>query len=132
MAQRGSIADLLQSLRAELIDLTQKINELDGEKAEHKLVIETLTPMDPARKCFRLVGDVLVERTVGEFLPAIKHNYDGICGISAQLTKQLEEKEQQLLSLQKKHNLAPSLPPASAAGKETKQKDKEGILVQQE
>jgi prefoldin subunit 2 len=30
--------------------------------------------MDAKRKCFRLVGEVLVERTVGEVFPAVKKN----------------------------------------------------------
>lgn len=38
------------------------------------LVIETLKDVDPSRKCFRLVGGVLVERTVKEVLPALETN----------------------------------------------------------
>lgn len=41
-----------------------------AEAAEHDLVIKQLEPMDKSRKCFRLIGDVLVERTVAETLPA--------------------------------------------------------------
>jgi hypothetical protein len=41
-----------------------------AEAAEHDLVIKQLEPMDKTRKCHRLIGDVLVERTVGETLPA--------------------------------------------------------------
>ena len=41
-------------------------NELDIERQEHGLVLGALQPMDDGRKCFRLIGDVLVERTVGE------------------------------------------------------------------
>jgi prefoldin subunit 2 len=33
-------------------------------------VIKQLEPMDKTRKCYRLIGDVLVERTVAETLPA--------------------------------------------------------------
>jgi prefoldin subunit 2 len=43
------------------------------------MVIDTLTPMEQNRKCWRMIGDILVERTVGEFLPAVKNNYDGVC-----------------------------------------------------
>jgi len=41
-----------------------------AEAAEHDLVIKQLEPMDKARKCYRLIGDVMVERTVAETLPA--------------------------------------------------------------
>ena len=30
------------------------------------------------RKAFRLIGSVLVQRTVGEILPIVQINYDGI------------------------------------------------------
>lgn len=41
-----------------------------AEASEHDLVIKQLEPMDKTRKCHRLIGDVLVERTVAETLPA--------------------------------------------------------------
>jgi hypothetical protein len=40
------------------------------EAAEHDLVIKQLEPMDKGRRCYRMIGDVLVERTVAETLPA--------------------------------------------------------------
>lgn len=42
------------------------------------LVIETLKDVDPSRKCFRLVGGVLVERTVKEVLPALETNKEQV------------------------------------------------------
>ena len=38
------------------------------------LVIETLTPLEPSRRCFRMIGGVLVERTVKEVLPTLTTN----------------------------------------------------------
>lgn len=38
--------------------------------------------MDPKRKCWRMIGDVLVERTVGEFLPAVQSNLEGVCTLN--------------------------------------------------
>jgi prefoldin subunit 2 len=34
--------------------------------------------LEPKRKCFRLVGGVLVERTIEEVLPAVTKNYEGV------------------------------------------------------
>ncbi|MBN3323664.1 PFD2 protein, partial [Atractosteus spatula] len=45
---------------------------------DRSLVIETLREVDPARKCFRLVGGVLVERTVREVLPALESNKEQV------------------------------------------------------
>ena len=42
------------------------------------LVEKTLAEVDPARRCFRSIGGVLVERTVKEVLPAITANKDQV------------------------------------------------------
>ncbi len=42
------------------------------------LVIQTLKDVDPTRKCFRMVGGVLVERTVNEVLPALVNNHEQV------------------------------------------------------
>ena len=34
--------------------------ELASETAEHDLVIKALEPMDESRKCFRLIGEVMI------------------------------------------------------------------------
>ena len=43
---------------------------------EHALVLKTLQPLDRRRRCFRQTGDVLVERTVEDVLPAVQMNKD--------------------------------------------------------
>lgn len=43
-----------------------------------RLVIETLKDVPPERKCFRMVGGVLVERTVKDVLPALVNNKDQV------------------------------------------------------
>jgi len=42
------------------------------------LVIEALKEVDGDRKCFRMVGGVLVERTVKDVLPAMLNNYEQV------------------------------------------------------
>ena len=43
-----------------------------------RLVIETLKKIDGERKCFRMIGGVLVERTVKDVLPALMHNSEQV------------------------------------------------------
>ena len=39
-----------------------------------RIVLDTLKGADQDRKCFRMVGGVLVERTVKDVVPALEHN----------------------------------------------------------
>ena len=56
----------------------RKIAELEMERNEHKLVEETLQPLKSERRAYRLVGEVLVERTVGEVLPSVTKNREQV------------------------------------------------------
>ena len=42
------------------------------------LVIRALKDVDGERRCFRMVGGVLIERTVKDVLPALQHNCEQV------------------------------------------------------
>ena len=45
------------------------------------MVVQTLAKANeenPKRKCFRMIGGILAERTVDEVLPAIQTNLEGV------------------------------------------------------
>jgi prefoldin subunit 2 len=65
-------------MAAECQQIAAKIQELNMERDEHRLVVDTLTKLEPERKAFRLIGGVLVERTVVEVLPAVQQHYEGV------------------------------------------------------
>lgn len=51
------------------------------QHSSSSLVLSTLTPLletDPSRKCFRLIGGILVERTVTEVEPELRINTEGV------------------------------------------------------
>ncbi|KAJ1537106.1 hypothetical protein HK096_004136 [Nowakowskiella sp. JEL0078] len=101
------IANQFNNMKQELNAIAQKLGELDMEKDEHQLVVETLEPLNPSRKCYRLVGGVLVERTVKDVLPAVQTNMDGvsIINIVNQLVQNYKKKEDELESYKKKYNI---------------------------
>lgn len=69
---------VLNLLREQCTDLAAKVNSLDLDKTEHQLVIDVLQPLPAERKCFRMIGNVVVERTVEEVLPAVVKNRDQV------------------------------------------------------
>nr|CAG4644491.1 EOG090X0L97 [Lepidurus arcticus] len=92
-------------LRNEQRQLISKVSELEAEQNEHKLVIETLDEVEESRKCFRLVGGVLVERTVKEVLPALVHNKEQLTKTIELLNKQVASKGLDINSYKEKHNI---------------------------
>ncbi|KDQ64405.1 hypothetical protein JAAARDRAFT_64262 [Jaapia argillacea MUCL 33604] len=97
-------------LQNDLQSIASKIGELEQEAEEHTLVLATLTEVletEPDRKCFRLIGGVLVERTVKEVVPALQTNRDGIRKVVATLTDQYKSKEQEFDALKRDYNIRP-------------------------
>ena len=65
-------------MKQELAAIATKIGDLELERDEHQLVLDTISKMDEDRKCFRLIGGVLVERTVKDVHPAVTKNFEGV------------------------------------------------------
>ncbi|KAF8559182.1 Prefoldin beta-like protein [Imleria badia] len=92
----------------DLQTLAGKIGELEQEAEEHTLVLSTLDEAlaeEPDRKCFRLIGGVLVERTVKDVVPALQTNRDGIKKVITTLTEQIKSKEQEFETFKREHNI---------------------------
>lgn len=117
---------LIQKLKAECQALDQKMAELEAERDEHNLVIKALQGLEPERNCFRLVGGVLVQRTVGEVLPVVTSNSTNLTDLIKQLETTLTQKNQQLGTLAKKYGLTPQEQKAAPAEGEKKPVKKEG------
>ena len=79
----------IQQRRNELQTIVEKIGEIESDADEHRyvlktnasLVVKTLAEVyerEPERTCFRLVGGVLVERTVKDVLSTLQTTMDGV------------------------------------------------------
>eukprot|EP00962_Isochrysis_galbana_P057983 scaffold30636_cov129-Isochrysis_galbana.AAC.3 len=68
----------LQAMRQAVQEQMRQINILEMDAAEHRLVLEALEPLDAGRKCFRMVGSVIVERTVADVKPALQKNLEQV------------------------------------------------------
>ncbi|KAM6909533.1 prefoldin subunit 2 [Xenentodon cancila] len=94
-----------QRMRQEQRSMASKSAELEMDINEHNLVIDTLKEVDPSRKCFRLVGGVLVERTVKEVLPALENNKETISKIVESINSQMQAKGRELTEYRERYNI---------------------------
>ena len=61
-----------KQLNQEAQVLVQKLMELEDEKRENELVIESISNLEDTRKCWRLVNGVLMEKTKVEVIPEMR------------------------------------------------------------
>ncbi|KAK4746377.1 hypothetical protein SAY87_012689 [Trapa incisa] len=127
-----AVATIYGSLKTELNQIHSKITELEMEATEHSLVINTIQPLDPSRRCYRMIGGVLVERTVREVLPAVQRNKEGIEEVIKRLNETLEKKRKEMADFEAKYKIR-IRKPDSAAKDENAQKEgsssSQGVLV---
>jgi len=80
------------ALRTEQRQIANKIYEIENEYTEHKIVIEALKETDAERKCFRMIGGILVEGTVKEVLPNLITNSEKMKELMDSMNNKLIEK----------------------------------------
>ncbi|KAK4056186.1 Cochaperone prefoldin complex subunit [Microbotryomycetes sp. JL221] len=99
---------IFRARTGELQAIATKISELEREAEEHMLVIETLkhaTTSDPDRKCFRLIGGVLVERTAKEVLPSLETQAQQLSSVIGTLFNEYKKKEDAFSDWQRDNNI---------------------------
>merc|ERR1711915_27658 len=104
-AEQQAIIQTFQQMRNEQRTLINKIAELETELMEHKAVLAKLSEVAPDRKCFRVIGGVLVQRTVAEVTPAVTENRDKLDTLLNNLNETLVKKGRELNEYKEKHDL---------------------------
>ncbi|XP_011172073.1 prefoldin subunit 2 [Solenopsis invicta] len=94
-----------QSLRNEQRILANKLSEMEMELNEHKIVIDTLKNVDPKRKCYRMIGGLLCERTVEDVMPALVTNKEQLMKVIDALNDQVTKKGIEINEYKEKHNI---------------------------
>ncbi|XP_071863736.1 prefoldin 2 [Bombus fervidus] len=94
-----------QMLRNEQRAMANKLSEMEMELNEHKIVIDTLKNIEPKRKCYRMTGGVLCERTVEDVMPALVTNKEQLIKVIDALNDQLTKKGLEINEFKEKHNI---------------------------
>ena len=70
--------------------LVQKLIELEDEKRENELVLESISKLEDTRKCWRLVNGVLMEKTKVEVVPEMRVVINNLNNVINQITESLK------------------------------------------
>jgi prefoldin subunit 2 len=104
--EQQKIVAAFQSLREEQTQLVQKTQDLEMDMKEHDLVLSTLSTItDKQRRCYRMIGGVLIEHTVAEVLPALQSNREQINNVIESFKQKTEEKGKELAAYKQKHDI---------------------------
>lgn len=52
--------------------MVQKLMEIEDEKRENELVIDSISKLEDTRKCWRLINGVLMEKTKLDVIPEMR------------------------------------------------------------
>ena len=104
-ANEREVIEYFTSLSRETNAARQKIAELGVSLREHVNVLTNVRGLEPTRRCFRSVGGVLVERTVGEVIPAVETNASNLQRAIDAIKEQCAVKEAELEALRKKYKI---------------------------
>ncbi|KAF5181743.1 Prefoldin subunit [Thalictrum thalictroides] len=118
------------SMRSEINQLHSKITELEMEVSEHSLVAGAIQPLDPSRRCYRMIGGVLVERTIKEVLPAVQRNKEGLEEVISRLNEALERKKKETVEFEAKYKIRIRKPDSNVKDDSSaKEGSSQGVLV---
>lgn len=125
-----AIANMYAAMRSELNQIYSKITELEMEVSEHSLVINAIQPLDLSRRCYRMIGGVLVERTIKEVLPAVQRNKEGLEEVIGRLNETLGKKKKEITELESKYKIKIRKPDGDITDESgRKEVSAQGVLV---
>ncbi|KAL8121754.1 prefoldin subunit 2-like [Apium graveolens] len=112
MASKGAepvneqaVATIYGNMRAGINQVYSKITGLEMEVSAHSLVINAIKPLDQSGRCYRMIGGVLVERTIKEVFPVVQHNKEGLEMVIAWLNEALEKKKKEIADFEAKYKI---------------------------
>lgn len=96
----------LNALRQEQRNVVDKLNLLENDLTETKLVAEALQKVDPERKCYRSHGGVLVEQKVKDVIPILEKNKEQLESMTNKAKEEITEKGKAIQNFMTENNIA--------------------------
>ena len=74
--------------------------EIEDEKKENELVLESISKLEDSRKCWRLINGVLMEKTKLEVVPEMRVVINNLNAVVKQITDTLVSVRQEIKNLE--------------------------------
>ncbi|CAD8174876.1 unnamed protein product [Paramecium octaurelia] len=81
--------------------------EIENEKKEHILVLDAIKNIDSKRRCWRMIGGVLVERQLDDVQKSLKENLELLEKNGQNYNTAMKQIEKELTQYELTHNLRP-------------------------
>ena len=78
----------------------QKLMEIEDEKKENELVLESISKLEDGRKYWRLINGVLMEKTKLEVVPDMRVAINNLNAVVKQITDTLVSVRQEIKNLE--------------------------------
>lgn len=103
MAQ--TIGERFSFLRQELKELQTKEIQFEIDLQQHERVLETIAKLEDSRKCYRLVGEVLVQSTISEARPEIETQRNRLKDLVDSFRQKIDLKEKEIIQFQNDNHI---------------------------
>lgn len=86
-------------------ELELRIQQMNMEIDEHKVVLESLRKVQGTRQCKRMIGTVLVDKTVAEVIPELEETLKALTKDVDTMREDLKSAHTRMDAWKKKHNV---------------------------
>ena len=89
------VAKRYQILQQEVQALVSRLMEVEDERKENQLVLESIGKLEDDRRCWRLINGVMFEKTKKEVVPDLESMISNMYTVAKQLNEALIQKKQE-------------------------------------
>jgi prefoldin subunit 2 len=130
MSLTQEIVNNYNKLKADYAEIFKKFIEMEDEKREHTLVLKNIEGLSKERRCWRMIGGVLVEKTMEEVLTGLSESIKMYETAIKALETALKKKEKDILEIEMKYNVNPNKKAGQQATPAASTSDKtQGVLA---
>ena len=91
------VMERYNKLKTEYSEILKRYIELEEERRENNLVLTNIEPLQGERKCWKVVGGVLVEYTLPETVNSLKQNIAMLEQALKALDTEMAKREKEVL-----------------------------------